>query len=161
MAAALYGNDARLFLVPEADRARRCAGALRPLHLAPVRRQRRNWIAHLALARRLFSISVFLSGHCQAFCRAAKFAHQWIVAAQRSRLSGRRYRSVAQFRHVQRFCGGDGLRHLHQLERRGRALSPRAIAVAHYAADDSLALPHLVAGLARRARRRSLRLRID
>ncbi len=95
--------------------------------LAPVRRQRRYRIAHLALAGRLFCFSVFLSGHRQAFCRAAEFAQQRIAAAQRARLPGGRYRSVAKLRHVQRLCGCHGLRPLHQQQRHCRALSPPAI----------------------------------
>ncbi len=42
VAAALSGHNARLLLVPQAHRPRRCAGALRPLHVAPARRQRRH-----------------------------------------------------------------------------------------------------------------------
>ena len=82
-------------------------------------------IAHLALAGRLFGFSVFLAGHRQAFCRAAESAQQRIAAAQWAWLCGGRYRSVAEFRHFQRLCGSHGLRHLHQQQRRCRALSPQ------------------------------------
>ena len=66
-----------------------------------------------------------------------------------------RHRSVAQFRNRQRLCGsvvfaiyisGSDVIVLYR---------HAAVAVAHHAADDSLALPRLAAGLARRPQRRS------